>query len=279
VTIQYLRDGLYQACQAYANGAITSTAYSVILGHIDETLATTMMAEAAAGTVPDVNAAIGAWATSTGDAPSGASGPGAADQSQATAPTAGSGESGGANPAARSTVPARTNQTAGVDLPPPTTLTVTPNAGVAAEIARMHTAFLNDPGLDSLMHACVSALDRPKTGSATSETELARICQRLVSPDSLQEFGATNNRRIIALAALELASSQARALEAAARVCAQDAKHENCKALRAALPSGAKSAALLHEVLSYAKEDTPTSARRDVTAARQHTPVKAAYRQ
>lgn len=48
-TIQVLRDGLYKACEAYANGAISSATYAVIISGIDETLVTMLSSEMAAG--------------------------------------------------------------------------------------------------------------------------------------------------------------------------------------------------------------------------------------
>jgi hypothetical protein len=48
-TIQLLRDGLYRACEAYANGAISDTTYAVILSRYDDTMVTMLMGELAAG--------------------------------------------------------------------------------------------------------------------------------------------------------------------------------------------------------------------------------------
>ena len=48
-TIQLLRDGLYRACEAYANGAITSTTYAMIVSRYDDTMVTLLMGELAAG--------------------------------------------------------------------------------------------------------------------------------------------------------------------------------------------------------------------------------------
>ena len=48
-TIQLLRDGLYRACEAYANGAISDTTYAVLLSRYDDTMVTLLMGELAAG--------------------------------------------------------------------------------------------------------------------------------------------------------------------------------------------------------------------------------------
>ena len=48
-TIQLLRDGLYRACEAYANGAISSTTYAVMVSRYDDTMVTMLASELAAG--------------------------------------------------------------------------------------------------------------------------------------------------------------------------------------------------------------------------------------
>ncbi|MCG8492032.1 MAG: hypothetical protein MI743_10490 [Sneathiellales bacterium] len=48
-TIQLLRDGLYRACEAYANGAISKTAYAVMLSRYDDTMVTLMAMDLASG--------------------------------------------------------------------------------------------------------------------------------------------------------------------------------------------------------------------------------------
>jgi hypothetical protein len=48
-TIQLLRDALYRACEAYANGAISSTTYAVILSRFDKMTVTMLFGELAAG--------------------------------------------------------------------------------------------------------------------------------------------------------------------------------------------------------------------------------------
>ena len=48
-TMQLLRDGLYRACEAYANGAISDTTYAVMLSRFDKTMVTMLLGELAAG--------------------------------------------------------------------------------------------------------------------------------------------------------------------------------------------------------------------------------------
>ena len=58
-TIQLLRDGLYRACEAYANGAISATEYSMLISGVDDTMVTLLTAELAAGAFGRKLAAIG----------------------------------------------------------------------------------------------------------------------------------------------------------------------------------------------------------------------------
>jgi hypothetical protein len=63
-TIQLLRDGLYRACEAYSNGAISNTTYAVMLSRYDDTMITMLMGELAAGNFGRSLAAIGGTASS-----------------------------------------------------------------------------------------------------------------------------------------------------------------------------------------------------------------------
>lgn len=49
VTVQLLRDAMYRACEAYANGAITGTTYNLIMSKNNDAMVTLMMGESAAG--------------------------------------------------------------------------------------------------------------------------------------------------------------------------------------------------------------------------------------
>jgi hypothetical protein len=58
-TIQLLRDGLFRACEAFANGAISDTTYAVILSRYDDTMITMLLGEFAAGAFGRTLAALG----------------------------------------------------------------------------------------------------------------------------------------------------------------------------------------------------------------------------
>lgn len=67
-TIQLLRDGLYRACEAYANGAISKTTYSVLLSRFDDTMITMFMGELAAGNFGRSQALLTGEAAASGSA-------------------------------------------------------------------------------------------------------------------------------------------------------------------------------------------------------------------
>jgi hypothetical protein len=48
-TIQLLRDQAYRACEAYSNGAISSTTYTLMMSRLDRTMTTLLLGEMAAG--------------------------------------------------------------------------------------------------------------------------------------------------------------------------------------------------------------------------------------
>jgi murein L,D-transpeptidase YcbB/YkuD len=67
-TIQLLRDGLYRACEGYAQGALSETAYAVLLSRYDDTMVTLLSTEMAAGAFGRTLASISGEANSEGEA-------------------------------------------------------------------------------------------------------------------------------------------------------------------------------------------------------------------
>jgi hypothetical protein len=67
-TIQLLRDGLYRACEAYANGAFSETTYALLLSRYDDTMVTLLSAELAAGNFGRQLAALGGSADASSNA-------------------------------------------------------------------------------------------------------------------------------------------------------------------------------------------------------------------
>lgn len=65
-TIQLLRDSLYRACEAYANGALSSTSYALILSRFDVLAATMMIGEIGGGAFGRKLAAVSTVASTGG---------------------------------------------------------------------------------------------------------------------------------------------------------------------------------------------------------------------
>lgn len=53
-TIQLLRDGLFSACEAYANGALTRTSYAFLLSRFGDVMVTMLAIEMVAGNAPEL---------------------------------------------------------------------------------------------------------------------------------------------------------------------------------------------------------------------------------
>ncbi|MBI3246895.1 MAG: hypothetical protein HYZ50_10345 [Deltaproteobacteria bacterium] len=66
--IQLLRDKMYQSCLAYANGAISSTTYSLIMSRLDDAIVTLSLGDSAAGAFGRKLAGLGGEATAKADA-------------------------------------------------------------------------------------------------------------------------------------------------------------------------------------------------------------------
>ena len=64
-TVQLLRDGLYRACEAYANGAISDTSYTMMLSRMDDVMISLFALELAADSSPG-QATIGGGGFSLG---------------------------------------------------------------------------------------------------------------------------------------------------------------------------------------------------------------------
>lgn len=172
-TVQLLRDVLYRACEAYANGAISSITYAMMMARLDETTVTLLLGELAAGAFGRQLAGVGSAAEGKAGAeltqtlnvksepaapqPDGAPQPGG---SPATAKTSAEGKVTATVPSQAGAIQGRTH-----------------SADVAAEVTKIHRAFLKDSNLDALLVACVTAL------SHSAGTPLADICRQEVLKD------------------------------------------------------------------------------------------------
>lgn len=150
-TIQLLRDGLYRACEAYANGAISETTYAVMLSRYDDTMVTMLMGEFAAGAFGRSLATLGGEAK--GDASEGGEDGGSTD-----GPKKAGGET-------KATATAGGAITVGLK-----------DDKIAQQIAEIQRKYLENLNSDALVVACITALDR---GTATM---LSKFCQSDILP-------------------------------------------------------------------------------------------------
>lgn len=165
-TIQLLRDGLYRACEAYANGAIDKPIYAQIVSRYDDVMVTLLLAEfVATGNRPPQLARLGGSA-------------GAAIPK----PESGTGESDGAE---RSDEKVRAGtQTDHAAVGGATTPQAGKNADVGSDIATalatMQATYLADINLDAFMTGCHAALHEDSRKKDTTGTEtrknLVQIC-------------------------------------------------------------------------------------------------------
>ncbi|ABB76114.1 hypothetical protein SAMN05216403_14316 [Nitrosospira multiformis ATCC 25196] len=68
-TVQLLRDKMYRACEAFQNGAISDTSYTLMLARFDKTMASMLASEIAAGAFGQKLAALGSSASTKGTDP------------------------------------------------------------------------------------------------------------------------------------------------------------------------------------------------------------------
>jgi hypothetical protein len=186
--VQLLRDVLYRSCEAYANGAISSTTYAVMMARLDETTTTLLLGEVAAGAFGRQLAAIKTTADAKASAnlneslsPSSKAGDGA------TAPAGASQGTGGATPVRQSDGKTDSElKTLAEVLGTPGAITGRTGPGevartgpgeVAAEVSKIHKAFLDDDNLDALLVACITALSPEPAKTGNEESAFSRICK------------------------------------------------------------------------------------------------------
>ena len=179
-----LRDGLYRACEAYANGAIGADAYALVLSRYGQLMTTLFLGQ-------DVTGAAGTQAGGSVTSPPvsviiNPSGPGTITAGQAQNPSV-------PPPSTTGTPPPTAGQAQSPSVPPPsTTGTPAPTAGSSSAaplaLARMSEDYLNlGYGLDALVIACVNYADPTRLATPLQpETRpvnwwLQSICPQLSS--------------------------------------------------------------------------------------------------
>ncbi|MEO6561916.1 MAG: hypothetical protein ABIN99_02565 [Nitrosospira sp.] len=155
VTVQLLRDKMYRACEAFQNGAISDTSYTLMLARFDRTMASMLATETAAGAFGRSLAALGGSASTVGGDPKKPADP--ADPSKVK-------ENPHSDPA-KSPAPAGAKSTGAQSGPPEAGFTgfgqIAGRSAIDANvIERINANFLSDDASGTLIDACVIALDR-----------------------------------------------------------------------------------------------------------------------
>lgn len=171
--IQLLRDKMYRACEAYANGAVGPTAYTLMQARLDKTMATLLSSEMAAGAFGRALAAVGGGASTSGVDPKALKDAekGVLDAKDALVAAK--------DDAARTAAAQKLNDAvatlttlerlsggtgAGIagGLSLPGGIAGHPGAAGAAFVARIHRGYIDDDGLEPLVDACITAMERVK---------------------------------------------------------------------------------------------------------------------
>jgi hypothetical protein len=191
-TIQLLRDGLYRACEMYANGALSETTYAMMLGRYDDTMVTMLLGELAAGNFGGQLAALGMAASGTAASTLAASSRRIADIAEGTPATADAGEpaSGGqaTGPSSNINESVTTNLSAAAkSLAEAANVIAARSEGfkqspeISRTIALMQRKFIENINSDSLVVACVNTLDR-ESAERPERTKLSSLCNDIILP-------------------------------------------------------------------------------------------------
>ena len=180
-TIQLLRDGLYRACEAYANGAISDTTYAVMISRYDDTMVTMLMGELAAGNFSGRLAAIGTGAGGDASAQlnratqrlleaSGQLADSAQPQSEAPSPQGGEGQTTrSVDQNTSSAMRAAANSIAeAAQLIAASSSGFRQNPQIAQTIATMQRKYIENINVDAMVVACINALDQGRIAADIS---------------------------------------------------------------------------------------------------------------
>lgn len=212
--IQLLRDEMYRACEAYANGALTKVSYTLKLARLDKKMATLLTSEIAAGALNRPSAAIDSSSTVEG-----------VDQASLKKAKEDliakiddmKNTGGGTEPAeARKTALDAQRKAVGEDVDKlvnlsPASLSsgaTVHKASVGATLQMpqtlvdIHQNFLDDTGLEPLMDACVTAMSGTKIDAArlveAAKADLGNIdAEMAVFREWLDEDVAENDKKLL----------------------------------------------------------------------------------
>lgn len=200
-TIQLLRDSLYRACEAYANGALTDTAYAIFLSRYDDVMITMLLADLASGGNAGGLATLGSKSSGKANSEATLSAVEAAKElgeaeKEAEAAEAAAGApdaaaernlANAAKASAESTAEALTSNA--VSGP-----AAEPSAEIAKQLAEMQRRYMENINSDALMVACITAMDRDPSHPAY-DNQLSKFCAgALGSGGALATFVAGQNK-------------------------------------------------------------------------------------
>jgi len=266
-TVQLLRDVLYRACEAYANGAISNTTYAMITARMGQTMTTLMLGELAAGAFGRNLAGANASADSSAVASLVQQLKDSAAKDLAAAQAANP-------PAAEGSAPPRDPSKTDTSSSAKVTTAVLTAIGaisgrpansqeIAHEVGRIHKNFLDDDNLDALLVACVTALSTEKSANQKNGTEtgLAELCRKSI----FEDFGNRVPNFLAAKARAEVAIVRANTERVYAQAVANcfdaQAKAPDAKTSEAAQKSCADLVKVLSghaAILNAAMQATPT---------------------
>lgn len=199
-TIQLLRDGLFRACEAYANGTLSPISYSLVLSRYGDTMVTMLGSELIAGNYGRQLATLGgtseAHSTATlegsaagKNAGANAATGGAANDAAANDGT-GAGGAGADNTAADPSADAGTAPEAlsgGADTKTVATASAVQGNGAKSDAsqgavdrawiqAEIVQTYLTSPSPNALLTACITALDRAPGSIPDGHSQFALAC-------------------------------------------------------------------------------------------------------
>jgi hypothetical protein len=189
--VQMLRDRMYRACEAYANGAIGEAAYTLLMARNDKTMMSLLSNELAAGAFGRALASIGGSASATGvsEADLGAQQKAVKAASDALVKTAlaESPKKEDIENAAKkledevaklAALERRVITATATASPGSLASAPTGRSGDVQTMAEIHRHYLDDDGIDPLIDACIIGVERLKSDSPTAQAYVQSIAKR-----------------------------------------------------------------------------------------------------
>jgi hypothetical protein len=222
-TIQLLRDGLFRACEAYSNGALSSMSYALMLSRYGDAMVTLLGQDLAAGDFGRQLAALSTTAGGNANSSLNRSSEetrslynkvsedistlretsadlGKAEQAAASAQTAEERQHAEDKVSRlreqRDDLSRKLSATLSAAASAATSATATPGAALvaqnisnerAATIAKMQSDFMGNPSPAALLVACVTALDRTSASDLTGSADDARRTEAIWGPRDRRE--------------------------------------------------------------------------------------------